>query len=88
MSGDELPLAFANGSISFVFPVERFAFNRFFVEGRRKTPAFCRRDFMALIFTGILCIGDIDTRCHDVDEMPGLMAQLAASFYARRPVYD
>ena len=36
MPGNQLPLAPANGAVALVFPVDRFALNRFIVESRRQ----------------------------------------------------
>ena len=47
-------------------------------------------DFFAVELFGVLCPADIDTGCHEVDEVAGLVLEFVSSFFgdAGRPVGD
>src|SRR5437667_407118 len=86
-SPDNLPVANADGSVSFMLPGQKIVANCPVAEGGNEALGFKRVDFVARALRGIPSTGYFDAGWHDVDQVTDLTSKFAAVANAGWPVH-
>src|SRR4051812_38887299 len=85
---NQFPIIHPNGGIAFVSPVKGITFDRLIRQRRAQTAPFHWWDRVPLKFFWIFGAAEMDTRRHDIDQVAGLLPELAFAGNSRRPMDD
>ena len=85
---NQLPFALTNRTIPFMLPEKGSALDGLSSECRRQTATLRRLNGDPIHFVGVVRLGHINARGHDVDQVTGLVFKLALSSDLLWPVGD